>query len=60
MAKKGMTHPDLTRGPRNDLSPVPQIQGKAKSGSKSHHCGNHRRKSEGVARKAHIQGSWDH
>lgn len=32
MAKKGMTHPDLTRGPRNDLSPVPQIQGKAKSG----------------------------
>ena len=32
MAKKGMTHPDLTRGPRNDLSPVPQIQGKAKRG----------------------------
>ena len=32
MAKKGMTHPDVTSGPRNDLSPVPQIQGKAKSG----------------------------
>lgn len=32
MAKKGMKHPDVTRGPRNDVSPVPQIQGKAKSG----------------------------
>ena len=32
MAKKGMTHPDVTRGPRNETSPVPQIQGKAKSG----------------------------
>lgn len=32
MAKKDMTHPDVTRGPRNDVSPVPQIQGKAKSG----------------------------
>ena len=32
MAKQGMTHPDVTRGPRNETSPVPQIQGKAKSG----------------------------
>ena len=32
MAKKDMKHPDVTRGPRNDTSPVPQIQGKAKSG----------------------------
>ena len=32
MAKKGMTHPDVTRGPRNETSPVPQIHGKAKSG----------------------------
>ena len=32
MAKKGMKHPDVTRGPRNEASPVPQIQGKAKSG----------------------------
>lgn len=32
MAKKGMKHPDVTRGQRNDVSPVPQIQGKAKSG----------------------------
>lgn len=32
MAKKGMKHPDVTRGPRNETSPVPQIQGKAKSG----------------------------
>lgn len=32
MAKKGMTHPDVTHGPRNEASPVPQIQGKAKSG----------------------------
>ena len=32
MAKKGMKHRDVTRGPRNETSPVPQIQGKAKSG----------------------------
>lgn len=32
MAKKGMKHPDVPRGLRNDVSPVPQIQGKAKSG----------------------------
>ena len=32
MAKQGMTHPDVTWGPKNDVSPVPQIQGKAKSG----------------------------
>ena len=32
MAKKGMTHPDVTHGPRNESSPVPQLQGKAKSG----------------------------
>lgn len=32
MAKQGMTHPNVTRGPKNETSPVPQIQGKAKSG----------------------------
>ena len=32
MAKKGMTHPDVTHEPRSEVSPVPQIQGKAKSG----------------------------
>ena len=32
MAKQGITHPDVTRGSKNDVSPVPQIQGKAKSG----------------------------
>ena len=32
MAKQGMTHPDVTRGPKNDVSPVPQLQGKAKTG----------------------------
>ena len=32
MSKKGMKHPDVTREPRNETSPVPQIQGKAKSG----------------------------
>ena len=32
MAKKGMKHPDVTRGPKNETSPVPQIHGKAKSG----------------------------
>ena len=33
MAKQGMARPDWTKNhPRNDVSPVPQIQGKAKSG----------------------------
>ena len=32
MAKQGMTHPNVPRGPRNDVSPVAQIQGKARSG----------------------------
>ena len=35
MAKKGMARPDWTHTqPRNDVSPVPAIQGKAKSGKK--------------------------
>ena len=35
MAKKGMARPDWTQThPRNDGSPVPQLQGKAKSGKK--------------------------
>lgn len=35
MAKKGMARPDWTHiQPRNDVSPVPVIQGKAKSGKK--------------------------
>ena len=33
MAKKGMARPDITHEqPRNEVSPVPQIQGKAKHG----------------------------
>ena len=33
MAKKGMARPDWTHvQPRNDVPPVPQIQGKAKHG----------------------------
>ncbi len=33
MAKKGMKRPEYTNTqPRNDVSPVPEIQGKAKSG----------------------------
>ena len=33
MAKKGMARPDWTQlHPKNEESPVPQIQGKAKSG----------------------------
>ena len=33
MAKKGMKRPDYTHTqPKNDISPVPEIQGKAKSG----------------------------
>ena len=33
MAKKGMARPDWTKlHPKNEDSPVPQIQGKAKSG----------------------------
>lgn len=35
MAKQGMARPDWTKlHPKNDVSPVPQIQGKAKSGKK--------------------------
>lgn len=35
MAKQGMARPDWTKlHPRNEASPVPQIQGKAKSGKK--------------------------
>jgi len=35
MAKKGMARPVWTQlHPKNDVSPVPQIQGKAKSGKK--------------------------
>ena len=35
MAKQGMKRPEITGGhPKNDVSPVPQIQGKAKSGKK--------------------------
>ena len=32
MAKQGMTHPDVPQGTRNEVSPVPQLQGKARSG----------------------------
>lgn len=32
MAKQGMARPDWTERPRNQVPPVPQIQGKAKSG----------------------------
>lgn len=34
MAKQGMSRPDTPQGPRNDVPPVPQIQGKARSGRK--------------------------
>lgn len=35
MAKKGMARPDWTKlHPKNEQQPVPQIQGKAKSGKK--------------------------
>ena len=35
MAKKGMARPDWTKlHPKNEVSPVPQLQGKAKSGKK--------------------------
>ena len=32
MAKQGMTHPDVPKGPRNEAPAVPQLQGKARSG----------------------------
>ena len=36
MAKKGMKRPDWTKlHPRNEVSPVPEIQGKAKTGKKN-------------------------
>lgn len=35
MAKQGMKRPNRTHtGPKNEVSPVPEIQGKAKSGKK--------------------------
>ena len=35
MAKKGMSRPDRTHTqPRNEVPPVPQIQGKARHGKK--------------------------
>ena len=35
MAKQGMKRPDVTHThPKNDFPPVPQLQGKAKSGKK--------------------------
>lgn len=35
MAKRGMARPDWTHtSPKNEVSPVPQIQGKARSGKK--------------------------
>lgn len=35
MAKQGMARPDWTHThPKNDVSPVPEIQGKAKHGKK--------------------------
>ena len=36
MAKQGMARPDWThQHPRNDVSPVPEIQGKAKHGKRA-------------------------
>lgn len=36
MSKQGMSRPNWTHTkPRNDVSPVPEIQGKAKHGKKS-------------------------
>ena len=32
MPKNGMKRPEIRTTPKNDVSPVPQIQGKAKSG----------------------------
>ena len=35
MAKQGMKRPEVTHpAPKNDMPPVPEIQGKAKSGKK--------------------------
>lgn len=36
MAKKGMARPDWTKlHPRNEVSPVPELQGKAKTGKEN-------------------------
>ncbi len=34
MPKKGMARPEWSKEPKNDLPPVPEIQGKAKHGKK--------------------------
>lgn len=33
MAKQGMKRPEITTPPKNDVPPVPEIQGKAKHGN---------------------------
>jgi len=32
MAKKGMARPEWTKAPKNEIPPVPELQGKAKHG----------------------------
>ncbi len=34
MAKKGMGRPEWTKAPKNEVPPVPELQGKAKRGKK--------------------------
>ncbi len=34
MAKKGMARPERSKTPKNDVPPVPELQGKAKHGKK--------------------------
>lgn len=34
MAKQGMKRPEITSGSKNEVAPVPQLQGKVKTGKK--------------------------
>ncbi len=35
MSKKGMARPEWPKAPKNDVPPVPEIQGKAKNGKEN-------------------------
>ena len=59
MAKKGMKRPEYTHTqPRNNVSPVPEIQGKAKSGKI--HANPVIARTSGVSQKVWHNKSYSH
>jgi len=37
MSKKGMARPEWSKAPKNDVAPVPELQGKARQGKEKAH-----------------------